>query len=197
MIKPFIITCIVLVLPVFFLLVYVISTYNRLLALRQRCRSAYSPVDAELKRRCDLVSPLIDSVKAHPDLSPESLRSMITARNTCSSANIRASRNPADSAATRALAAAETQLNGALGQLLAFIEAQPDLKTSPAVNAARDDLASLDSRIALARQTYNEAAAEYNHARGSFPANLIAAAFGFAPADLLANEGAVLTFRPS
>ena len=197
MIRPLIITGIVMVLPVFFLLVFVISTYNRLVALRQRCRSAYSPVDAELKRRCDLVSPLIDAVKAHPELSPETLRSVITARNICSSANVRAARNPADSAAARALAAAETQLNGALGQVCAFIEAHPDLKTSPAVGAAREELASMDAGIDLARRTYNQAATEYNNARSSFPANLIAGAFSLPAADLLAAEGTALKSRPS
>ena len=188
MIRPLIFAGIVLILPVFFLLVFVISTYNKLAALRQRCQSAYDPIDAELKRRSDLVPRFIDAVKAHSGLDPETLKTAIAARNAYSSASIRAARSPGDPAALKGLAASETQLSRALGQLIALIDATPDLKASQAVTTLREELASIDCKVDLARQAYNDLAMDYNTARKSFPAILIAALFQLSAAELLAVE---------
>ncbi len=43
--------------------VVLIGTYNTLVQLRIRCDSAWSDIDAQLKRRHDLIPNLIETVK--------------------------------------------------------------------------------------------------------------------------------------
>jgi len=82
-------------------------------------------------------------------------------------------------------------LGGALGRLLAVVEAYPDLKANQNVLGLQEELTSTENRVAFARQAYNDSVMEYNTRRESFPDNLLAGAFGFFGAELLqATESA-------
>src|SRR5439155_907580 len=91
----------------------------------------------------------------------------------------RAAAAPGDAAAMQGLAQAEGVLGGALGRLLAVVEAYPDLKANQNVLGLQEELTSTENRVAFARQAYNDSVMEYNTRRESFPDNLLAGAFGF------------------
>ena len=84
------------------------------------------------------------------------------------------------------LGQAEGALTGVLGRMFALAESYPDLKANQNMLALQEELSSTENKVSFARQAFNDAVMEYNTKRESFPDNLFAGAFGFAPAELLA-----------
>ncbi len=154
------------------LVLWLIGTYNGLVSLRQRCRQAFSDIDVQLKQRQDLVPNLVETVKGYAKHEKETLENVIKWRNAAQSAS-----GPA------AQAAAEGQLTQALRQLMIVAEAYPDLKANANFQQLQSELGDLENKIAAARRFFNNAAAEYNATRESFPAVLFANAMGFAVQD--------------
>src|SRR5207237_3183466 len=110
------------------LAVWAVSIFNRLVALRNRFKNAFSQIDVQLKRRYDLIPNLVEAVKGYMAHEKGTLDAVIQARNSAFAAGQKAASNPGDPAAMTELGRAEGQLGGALGRLLALTEAYPDLK---------------------------------------------------------------------
>ena len=168
------------------LIVWAISIYNGLVALRNRFKNAFAQIDVQLKRRYDLIPNLVESVKGYLQHERQTLDAVVQARGAAVSAAQRAAAAPGDPAAMRGLAQAEGALGGALGRLLAVFESYPDLKANENVLALQEELTSTENKIAFARQAYNDSVMQYNTKRESFPDNLFAGAFNFGAAELLA-----------
>jgi len=183
MIKVLIIVLIVLVVPVFFVLTWLASAYNRLVSLRNRFKNAYAQIDVQLKRRYDLIPNLVETAKGYIKHERGTLEAVIAARNAASSANTRAAQNPGDASAMKDLSGAETALTGTLGRLFALSEAYPDLKANTTMMQLMEELTSTENKVAFARQAYNDAVMGYNTQRESFPTNMIAGTFNFAAAE--------------
>jgi len=162
-----------------------IAVYNRLVALRNRFKNAFSQIDVQLKRRYDLIPNLVEAVKGYLGHERQTLEAVTRARGEAVGAEQRAAAAPGDPAAMQALARAEGALGGALGRLLAVFESYPDLKANQNVLGLQEELASTENRIAFARQAYNDSVMAYNTRRESFPDAVLAGMFGFAPAELL------------
>ena len=161
------------------LIVYVVSIYNGLVALRNRVRNAFSQIDVQLQRRYDLIPNLVETAKAYMQHERETLEAVIQARNAAKAAASNAEADPSDGGAVRALIGAETALGGALGRFFALAEAYPDLKANQNMAQLQEELASTENRIAFARQAYNDSVMTYNTKRESFPDGIIANTFGF------------------
>jgi LemA protein len=156
---------------------WLIMTYNGLVSLRQRCRQAFSDIDVQLKQRHDLVPNLVETVKGYAAHEKGTLEAVIKARNAAVTAQ-----GPA------AQAAAEGVLQGALRQIFALAEAYPDLKANQNFQQLQTELSDLENKIAAARRFFNNAAAEYNATRESFPAVLFAQSMGFGPQEFFNLE---------
>jgi LemA protein len=156
---------------------WLIMTYNGLVSLRQRCRQAFSDIDVQLKQRHDLVPNLVETVKGYASHEKGTLEAVIKARNAAVTAQ-----GPA------AQAAAEGALQGALRQIFALAEAYPDLKANQNFQQLQTELSDLENKIAAARRFFNNAAAEYNSSRESFPAVLFAQSMGFSPQEFFNLE---------
>ncbi len=182
MVKALIIVLIILVVPVFFVLMWVVSAYNRLVSLRNRFKNAFAQIDVQLKRRYDLIPNLVETAKGYIKHERGTLEAVVAARNAASAANTRAAQNPGDAAAMKELSGAETALTSTLGRLFAVAEAYPDLKANTTMMALMEELTSTENKVAFARQAYNDAVMTYNHARETFPGMLVAGSF--APAQL-------------
>src|SRR5262245_38983446 len=188
MIKTLIIVVVVLVVPIFFILMWLISGYNRLVALRNRYKNAFSQIDVQLKRRYDLIPNLVETAKGYIKHERGTLEAVIAARNAASTANTRAAQAPGDAAAMKELSGAETALTGSLGRLFALAEAYPDLKANTTMMALMEELTSTENKVAFARQAYNDAVMSYNIRRETFPTNILAGSFNFGPAELFVIE---------
>jgi LemA protein len=168
---------------------FVISAYNGLVGLRNRYKNSYAQIDVQLKRRHDLIPNLVETAKGYLKHERETLEAVIAARNVAVGAASRAAANPGEATPMRDLAAAEGALGGVLGRLFALSEAYPDLKANQNMLAIQEELSSTENKIAFARQAFNDAVMTYNTQREVFPANLVAGAFNFGPAELLAATG--------
>ncbi len=143
--------------------------YNRLVAMRERVKSAWSQIDVFLKRRHDLIPNLVETVKGYATHEKDTLTNVIAARNAAVAApDLKSS------------VKAEGQLSGSLRQLFAVAESYPDLKANANFSQLQRELAGTEDEIAARRSGYNEAVRSYNTAVMSFPNNLFAGAMGFA-----------------
>ena len=158
----------VLVVLVFFAL----AAYNRLVALSQRVGQAFADIDVQLKQRHDLIPNLIETVKGYAQHERGTLDDVIKARNAAMSAQ-----GPAQ------VSAAEGQLSGALGRLIALSEAYPDLKANANFQQLQTELSDIENKIAASRRFFNNAVQEYNTGIQQLPAALFAGTFGFTKKD--------------
>ena len=154
-------------------LLYVIVVYNRLVARRNRVRNGWSQIDVQLKRRHDLIPNLVAAVQGYLQHERAILDGVSRARLEAIAAGSVTER-----------AKAETTVTQALRSLFAVAEAYPALRASENMQALQEELSSTENRVGFARQFYDDAVLEYNTARESFPANLVARPLGFVPAEL-------------
>jgi LemA protein len=165
----------------------VMDAYNRLVTLRNRYKNAYSQIDIQLQRRYDLIPNLVETAKGYMKYEQETLQAVIAARNSAITANSRAAQAPGDPQAMQQLGNAEASLTGALGRFLAISEAYPDLKAYQTMTRVMEELSSTENKVAFARQAFNDGVTVYNTKREVFPSNLVAGAFNFGAAELLAE----------
>ncbi len=166
------------------IVIFAISIYNKLVALRNRFKNAFAQIDVQLKRRYDLIPNLVETAKGYLSHERETLEAVIKARNSAAAANEKAAANPDDANAIKGLVGAETALTGAMGRFFALSEAYPDLKANQNMMQLTEELTSTENKIAFARQAYNDSVMTYNTARETFPAVAFAGALGFQPAEL-------------
>jgi LemA protein len=154
------------------LVIFVLSAYNRLVALSQRANQAFADVDVQLKQHHDLIPNLVETVKGYAAHERGTLDDVIKARNSAMSAQ-----GPAQ------VSAAESQLSGALGRLIALSEAYPDLKANANFQQLAAELSDLENKIAASRRFFNNAVQEYNTGIQQMPAALFAGMLGFTRRD--------------
>ena len=150
------------------LVLFAFGAYNRLVALRQRVDQAFADVDVQLKQRHDLIPNLVETVKGYAAHERGTLDDVIKARNMAMSAQ-----------GSAQISAAESQLTGALGRLIALSEAYPDLKANANFQQLASELSDLENKIAASRRFFNNAVQEYNTGIQQMPAALFAGTFGF------------------
>lgn len=149
-----------------------ISVRNTLVSKNEAVKSAWSEVDVNLQRRADLIPNLVETVKAYAKQEQTVFGDIANARSALLSA-----RSPSEKIA------ANNQLDGALGRLLAIAENYPQLKSNENFLRLQDELAGTENRIAVARKRYNDALQDYNTYVQQFPASLFASWAGFKPND--------------
>jgi LemA protein len=173
-----------MVIVLFFVLMFVVSAYNRLVSLRNRYKNAYAQIDVQLKRRYDLIPNLVETAKGYIKHERETLEAVTKARNIAYAASQTAAANPGDANAVKGLVSAENGLSGALSRLMVVSEQYPDLKANQNMMQLSEELTSTENKISFARQAYNDSVMTYNTQREVFPSNLIAGTFNFGPAEL-------------
>jgi LemA protein len=149
-----------------------VTVRNTLVSKNEAVKSAWSEVDVNLQRRADLIPNLVETVKAYAKQEQTVFGDIANARSALLSA-----RSPSDKIA------ANNQLDGALGRLLAIAENYPQLKSNENFLRLQDELAGTENRIAVARKRYNESLQDYNTYVQQFPASVFAGWAGFKPND--------------
>lgn len=150
------------------LLVFVWTTYNRLVGLKMRIKEAWSQIDVQLKRRTDLIPNLLETVKGYAKHEKELLENVTKARTALMSA-----KSPKESGE------ANNVLTEALGKLFAVAENYPQLKANENFLQLQKELSDTEDKVAYSRQYYNSSITEYNTTIQQFPSNLIAGMFNF------------------
>jgi len=150
------------------LVVAVILIYNSLITFRNRFQNAWAQIDVQLKRRADLIPNLVESVKGYMKHERGVLESVTQARTAIMSAKT-----------PREAAKAENMMAGALKSLFAVAEDYPKLQASQNFLQLQEELSGTESKIAFARQLYNDTVLEFNQTIQTVPSNIIAGTFGF------------------
>ncbi len=149
--------------------VYVILTYNTLVALRNHIRDAWSNIDTELKRRYDLIPNLVATVKGYAAHEKEIFERITELRARCM----------AGQGARHEQVANENQLVDALKSLLAVVENYPQLKADKHFLELQRELVNTEDRIQASRRFFNGNVRDYRNKCETFPSSIIAGMFGF------------------
>ncbi len=147
---------------------WVVAIYNGLVVLRNRIENAWSQIDVQLKRRTDLIPNLIETVKGYAGHEKEVFTKVTEARSALVNAQ-----------GVQDQAQANNMLTGALKTLFAVAEAYPELKANQNFMMLQEELSGTESKIAYARQFYNDTVLKYDNKREKFPSNVVANLFGF------------------
>jgi LemA protein len=147
--------------------------YNTIQSMDERAAGAKQQIEVQLQRRSDLIGNLVNTVKRYAEHEEAVFTGVAEARSRVAGA-VR-SGDPAQ------MEAANAQLTGALGRLIAVAENYPQLKADQLFLRLQDELSGTENRIAVARQDYNEAARDYNSYIRQFPQNLTAKVTGAKP----------------
>jgi LemA protein len=152
--------------------VWLIWTYNGLVALRHQIENAWKLIDVQLKRRYDLIPNLVETVKGYMQHEQDTLQKVIDARSRAMA-----------STGVKENAEAQTALTQSLGRIFALMENYPNLKADQNVLRLQEELTTTENQIAFARQYYNDLVMRYNMKQEVFPSNVIASFFRFKPSE--------------
>ncbi len=168
--------------------------YNDFQRLDEQSRSAWSEVLNQYQRRADLIPNIVATVKGEANFEQETLTRVIEARSKATSIQV-TPETLNDPAAMQQFQAAQGELGSALSRLMVVVEQYPNLKANQGFSDLRVQLEGTENRITVARNRYIQAVQEYNVLARSFPTNLTAMVFGYAPKAnfQVANEAAIST----
>lgn len=150
------------------IVLYIINLYNSLVAKRNQVSSVEASVDAQLKRRYDLLPNLVSSVIQYLTHERSVLEKITELRTQAQNASSKEQK---------------FELNGQISSLLpnikAAFEAYPDLKANQNILHLQESLNEIEEQISAARRAYNSAVERYNNAVEMFPSNIIANSMKF------------------
>ena len=161
---------IIIIVVLVLIILSIISTYNELVRLRNKVKDQWSQIDVQLKRRCDLIPNLVETVKGYAKHEKGTLEAVIKARNTFLTA-----KSPEDEMK------ASKEVTTALNKLFALAEAYPDLKANENFTSLQNALSETEDKISYARQFYNDNVMNYKNKIEMFPSNIVAGIFNFKP----------------
>jgi len=150
------------------IVIWVISTYNGFIRLRNMVEEAFATMDVYMKKRYDLIPNLVETVKGYASHEKTALENVVQARSFAAGAKT-----------TEARVQGENMLQDALRSLFAVAEAYPDLKANQNFLDLQQQLQRVEEDIANSRKYYNAVVKEFNTKTESFPSNIIARIFNF------------------
>ena len=157
-----------------------IGLFNSVKSAKIEVDAQYGQVENQIQRRADLIPNLVSTVKGYMQYEEKVLTEVTAAR-----ARVAGAASPEE------MAAADQELTGALGRLLAVAENYPTLKSDAHFTELMREIAGSENRIAVARRDYNNAIREYNVTVSTFPGNILAGMMGYSPlAPFAADEAA-------
>lgn len=157
------------------LLIWGITTYNRLIKLRNQVSEAWAGIDVQLQMRYELVPNLLATVKGYMQHESTVLERVSRLRG-----------QPGLSPEQRA--GEESGLSKSLGKLFALAEAYPELKASKGFQQLHNSLVTIEDQLQYARRYYNGSVRDNNNQVERFPSLLIARLFGFKLAEFFEIE---------
>ena len=159
---------IIIILVAVLLVLWVVTSYNSLVRLRNNRENAFANIDVQLKQRHDLIPQLVATVKGYATHEREVLQRVTEARTAAMSA-----------LGINEKIAAENALSSALAGLKVSLEAYPELKANQNFLQLQTEIADVENKLAAVRRFFNSATRELNNAVETFPSNILAGMFGF------------------
>ncbi|MEA4862760.1 MAG: LemA family protein [Victivallaceae bacterium] len=151
-----------------FLLLIVIALRNSLIGRRNDVENAFAGIDAQLKKRCDLIPNLVAAVKTYMAHERGVLDRVTELR-------ARALAAPAGSNERMEILG---ELAPAMRQIVVQAESYPELKASANFQLLQRSLNEVEEQLSAARRSFNAAVTSYNNAVEMFPTSIFAAMMG-------------------
>jgi LemA protein len=180
-----------LIILVFFVIVCglaLMGSYNRLVKSQQAVDSQWGQVQNVYQRRADLIPNLVNTVAGAANFEKSTLTEVTNARASVGRVQLDPTKAPTDAKQLEEFQAAQGQLGNALSRLLVVVERYPELKANQNFLTLQAQLEGTENRIAVERNKFNEVVQTYDTQVRSFPNNLIAGMFGFAPRPYFAAQ---------
>ncbi len=146
---------------------WAVFTYNGLVRRKNVVAEAWSGIEAQLKRRADLIPNLVQTVKGYASHERETFDELTKLRAQAGGSDV----------AQRAQT--EQAITAAIGKIMAVAEAYPELKASTNFQSLQGQLSEIEDQIQLARRYYNGATRDFNVMIEQLPSNIVANVGGF------------------
>jgi LemA protein len=179
--KVWIIIGIVVVLVV----VYGLSTYNRLVTLNEAATAQWKQVETVYQRRFDLIPNLVASAQGVMKQEQAVFTAIADARTHYAGAQA--------SGSVDDQVKATGEVDSALSRLLVITENYPELKSSENVQTLMSELEGTENRISVERGRFNDEVQAYNLAVKRFPSSIIASMEGFSERAYFEADAAAAT----
>jgi LemA protein len=157
----------------------VVTTYNAVVALRNRIGKAWANIDVALKQRYDMLPNLVEAVRGLMRFEQDVLTEVTRAR----AAYVDTDPLPRQAAVSDAT-------TEAVRRLFAVVEAYPEVKSAGNVQVLQQEISRIEEVIADRRELYNDQVFRYNTRIAQVPANLVAGLFGWTPEPFFAADDA-------
>jgi len=158
-------------------LLYLLTTFNALIRLRNRVKTDFSDVDVQLNRRSSIIQSLVELVKHYAKHEKETFTDVAKARAALDT-----------SATAGEKAKADNMLTETLRSLMMVTEAYPELKADKNFQELHRDLLSTENMVARYREEYNKTVERFNNMIQTFPNLLVASLFAFTAEPLFQPE---------
>jgi LemA protein len=145
--------------------------YNQVIDRDEAVKAAWAEVQNQYQRRADLIPNLVQTVKGAADFEQETLQRVIEARSRVTRLEV----DPSiidDPQRLQEFQSAQDAMSSALSRLLVVVERYPQLRATDAFRELQAQLEGTENRIAVARNRFVEAVAEYNRVVLFFPTSI-------------------------
>lgn len=150
------------------ILLAIIGIYNNLIKHKNSIKNAFGGMDAQLKKRFDLIPNLVATVKEYTDHESQTLQAITSLRSKGTTPDI-SSKERID---------VDNQVSSKISELMLNVENYPNLKASTNFMHLQRSLNEIEAQLSAARRTYNAMVTSYNNAIQMFPSNIIANMMG-------------------
>ncbi len=171
---------VIIALIVFALAIYIGAIYNRFQQLKNGAEATFNQIKVAMKKRLDLLSELLESVKSYARYERDTFERVTKMRTEVMKAS-----TPQD------LQKIDAETRGLLGNIIVSVENYPELKTSSVVQELMSSAKSVEDEIARLRYTYNNVVQEYNTRMDIIPDGIIASLMGLKKLEYLHFEESV------
>ncbi|MAK77921.1 MAG: hypothetical protein CL992_01385 [Euryarchaeota archaeon] len=164
-------------------LLYFVSTYNRMIRMRNEVDRAWSNIDVLLQQRYDMIPNLVNVVKGYTKHEEAIFGELIEARKVAAGA--------LSAKDVGGVIAAETVLGEMVPRLFAISEDYPDLKADSSFVNLQEEMVSIENQVSDRREFYNAAVTNWNTAISVIPANFVASTMGAKQRDMFRVDNAL------
>ena len=164
-------------------LLYFVSTYNRMIRMRNEVDRAWSNIDVLLQQRYDMIPNLVNVVKGYTKHEESIFGELIEARKVAAGA--------LSAKDVGGVIAAETVLGEMVPRLFAISEDYPDLKADSSFVNLQEEMVSIENQVSDRREFYNAAVTNWNTAISVIPANFVASTMGAKQRDMFRVDNAL------
>lgn len=161
------------------LVVYVVTIFNGLIALKNDIAKAWANIDILLKQRHDELPKLFDVCKGYMDFERDTLQKITQARSMYSQA-----------VSMDQKAQADQSMTSALRGFFAVAENYPQLKANDNFMRLQGRITDLESQIADRREFYNDSVNTFNIRIQQMPDTFVASFMNLTPRPMFKAEEA-------